>query len=102
MSHHSKIVRLSAVSVLGGCLFITGCRDDAQTGALVGAGGGALAGQAIGGNTGSTLIGAGAGAVAGYMIGNEMDKDKARKDREHHHHHNDDHHHNGHHHDHGD
>lgn len=87
MNKRTRITRACAFSLLCGALLATGCRDDAQTGALVGAGGGALAGQAIGGNTQSTLIGAGAGAVAGYMIGNEMDKDKERKEREHHHHH---------------
>ena len=38
------------------------------------AGIGALAGQAIGGDTEATLIGAGVGALAGYAIGNEQDK----------------------------
>jgi hypothetical protein len=54
-----------------------GCATDAQTGSLAGAGIGALAGQAIGGDTGATLIGAGIGAAAGYMIGNEKDKQEA-------------------------
>lgn len=40
----------------------------------IGAGAGAIAGQAIGGNTEATLIGAGAGALLGYIIGNEIDK----------------------------
>lgn len=34
-------------------------------------------GQAIGGNTTSTLIGAGVGTGIGYIIGNEMDKSRA-------------------------
>ena len=58
-----------------------GC-NNAGVGAGAGAGIGALAGQAIGRNTSSTLIGAGAGAAAGYVIGNEMDKSKAEKDRQ--------------------
>ncbi len=89
------IGRVCSVGLIGGVLLICGCRNDAQTGALVGAGGGALAGQAIGGDTKSTLIGAGAGAVAGYIIGNEMDKDKRRHEHDHHHdhHHDHDHHH---------
>ncbi|MDG2201043.1 MAG: glycine zipper domain-containing protein [Phycisphaerales bacterium] len=102
MNRISRTSRACAVSLLCGALLATGCRDDAQTGALVGAGGGALAGQAIGGNTKSTLIGAGAGAVAGYIIGNEMDKDKERKERERHHHHHDGNHNHDHNHDHDD
>jgi outer membrane lipoprotein SlyB len=58
-------------------LFAIGCESNAESGALVGTGVGALAGQAIGRNTAGTLIGAGVGAGAGYMIGNEADKKKA-------------------------
>jgi hypothetical protein len=63
------IVVVSAV-----LLFNLGCESDAQTGAGLGALGGAGIGQLIGGDTESTLIGAGVGAGAGYMIGNEQDK----------------------------
>src|SRR5262245_32214549 len=49
------------------------CSTNKQTGQLVGAGGGALIGgaigNAIGGNTTGTLLGAGLGAVGGYFIG---------------------------------
>ena len=55
-------------------LTLAGCANTAQTGGLAGGGIGALAGQAIGGDTESTLIGAGVGAVAGYILGNEVDK----------------------------
>ncbi len=68
--------RVSAPVWIGLCAAITllaGC-NDAQSGALLGAGIGALAGQAIGGNTKSTLIGTAVGAGAGYVIGNESDK----------------------------
>jgi len=51
-----------------------GCATHGQTGALGGAGLGALIGQAIGHNTGATLLGVGVGAGIGYIIGNEMDK----------------------------
>jgi uncharacterized protein YcfJ len=68
------ILLVFAVSL--GLAFIAGCENDAQTGALIGAGVGALAGQAIGGDTKSTVIGAGAGAAGGYIIGNEQDKKK--------------------------
>lgn len=56
-----------------------GCESDAQTAGLIGAGIGALAGQAIGGNTTATVIGTAVGAGAGYVIGNESDKNKARE-----------------------
>ncbi len=43
-------------------------------GLLMGAGGGAIAGQIIGRNTESTLVGTAVGTMLGYMVGNEMDK----------------------------
>ena len=43
---------------------------------------GALAGQAIGHDTKSTLIGAGVGAAAGYIAGNEVDKSNLAKQQE--------------------
>ncbi len=55
-------------------LTIGGCQTDAQTGSLFGAGLGALAGQAIGHDTGATLLGTAIGASVGYVIGNESDK----------------------------
>ena len=67
------------VCSLAAGLSLAGCKNDAQTGTLIGAGVGALAGQAIGGNTAGTLIGAGIGAGAGYAIGNEQDKAKAQE-----------------------
>jgi len=59
-----------------------GCATQGQTGALGGAGLGALIGQAIGHNTAGTLIGAGIGTGLGYIIGNEMDKADAKKRQE--------------------
>ena len=59
-------------------LACAGCETAGQTGALTGAGIGALFGQAAGGNTEATLIGAGVGTGIGYIIGNEMDKQEAR------------------------
>lgn len=63
------------------------CESGGQTSAVVGAGFGALMGQAIGGNTSGTLVGAAVGTGAGYMIGNERDRqgareEQARRDRE--------------------
>jgi len=49
------------------------------TGLLLGAGGGALAGQAIGRDTESTVIGTTIGTLVGYMVGNEMDKGQGRE-----------------------
>jgi hypothetical protein len=57
----------------------TGCKSQGQTGALIGTGIGALAGQAIGGDTGATLVGAAVGGGIGYIIGNEKDKEHAKK-----------------------
>ncbi len=71
-----SVIILMIVAVSLGLVFAAGCESDAQTGALIGTAIGAGAGQAIGGDTESTLIGAGIGAVGGYMIGNERDKNK--------------------------
>ena len=43
-------------------------------GVIVGAGGGALLGQAIGRNTQSTVVGTAIGSVVGYLVGSEMDR----------------------------
>ena len=63
---------LGSTALLGGC-------SDAQAGALLGAGIGALAGQAIGHDTKGTVIGTAVGAGAGYIIGNESDKGKQHR-----------------------
>lgn len=64
-------------------LFGAGCATSGQTGALTGAGAGALIGGLANmhGSWGATaLIGAGVGAGVGYLIGNEKDKkDAARR-----------------------
>ncbi len=70
---------LLTLAMLISTVFVTGCETKAQSGALVGAGAGALAGQAIGGNTTGTLIGAGVGAVGGLLVGNAMDKSDEKK-----------------------
>jgi hypothetical protein len=73
--------RSAAVAVLAGAMGMStvGCETKAQTGALVGAGGGALLGGAIGSLSHSragagAAIGAGVGALGGYLVGNEADK----------------------------
>ena len=67
---------LAAVAVSIVLVFSAGCESDAQTGALIGTGIGALAGSAIGGDTEGTLIGAAVGGGGGYLLGNEGDKKK--------------------------
>jgi len=71
----NRITRvLGILALAGSAITLTGC-NDAQAGSLLGLGLGAVAGQAIGGDTAGTLIGAGVGAGAGYIVGNELDKD---------------------------
>jgi hypothetical protein len=72
-----------AAALLVGLVGLTGCANNAQTGALIGGGAGAGLGAIIGnqsrGRSGEgALIGAGVGAIGGYIIGNEMDKDQQR------------------------
>jgi len=61
--------------------FLTSCahyppdRYNTQKGALIGAGTGALLGQAIGRNTEGTLIGIAAGTILGGLVGNAVDQD---------------------------
>ena len=87
MNHRFSPTRLRAVRLalaavlLAGAGLLSGC-NDAQAGALLGAGIGALAGQAIGHDTKATLIGAAVGTGAGYIIGNESDKAKRGPSRE--------------------
>lgn len=68
----------AAALLITGLVLVAGCVDDGGNNALLGAGLGALAGQAIGNDTEGTLLGAG----VGYIIGNEMDKadQEANKD----------------------
>src|SRR5436853_1036156 len=77
----NRCLKAAAVAVLAGAMGISsvGCESKAQTGALIGAGGGALVGGAIGSLSHSragagAAIGAGVGALGGYLVGNEADK----------------------------
>lgn len=66
--------------VLTGCQYPNGEPNNTGTGALIGAGAGALMGAAIGGprNGGAgALIGAAAGAITGGLIGNSIDQEQA-------------------------
>jgi len=69
-------VAVAALISLGGCAS-TGTTKTTD-GALIGAAGGALIGQAIGHDTGSTLAGAAIGGLAGAAIGHNEEK-KERK-----------------------
>lgn len=76
-----KIVNIKNLLVAGATVVLmTGCAQpgpEAKNDALIGAAGGALVGQLIGGSTQATLIGAGVGAVAGGAYGHS--KDEANK-----------------------
>jgi hypothetical protein len=78
-----QITKISvAAALIMSIIIITGCQNDAQTGAALGAAAGAGIGQLAGGDTESTLIGTAIGGGAGYIIGNESDKRKAQTERE--------------------
>jgi hypothetical protein len=64
------ITTLSVAAILS--VSLIGCTKT-QEGAGIGAAVGALAGQAIGGDTGATLIGAGAGAIIGGAVGSDQE-----------------------------
>lgn len=68
-------------------ILVAGCAStgqyNTQKGAAIGAGIGAIAGQAIGQDTESTLIGTGVGALLGTIVGNYEDQRAANlSDRE--------------------
>ena len=67
-----KLINAASASILV-ALALAGCEatqeQRAGTGALIGAGTGAVAGQVIGRNTRSTVVGAGAGALLGAVVG---------------------------------
>jgi len=79
---NKAVFGLLTVAVVILTVFMAGCDTAGESGTLIGAGGGALAGQAIGHNTTGTLIGAGVGAIGGYVVGNEMDKSNAKKQQQ--------------------
>ena len=69
------ILTLTLSFFLVSCVHYPPDRYNTQAGAAVGAGAGALIGQAIGGNTESTLIGLAAGTIIGALVGNAVDQD---------------------------
>ena len=72
---NKSIIGLTIATIATGSLI--GCTKT-EEGATMGAIVGALAGQAIGGDSKGTLIGAGAGALLGGAIGNDQAKKQQR------------------------
>jgi len=73
-------MKLNFAFLLSALVFLSACAEpmsNAQKGALFGAVGGALAGQAIGKDTKGTLIGAASGAAVGGGVGYYMDRQEA-------------------------
>ncbi len=75
MKNYSVILTLTLSFLLVSCVHYPPDRYNTQAGAATGAGMGALIGQAIGGNTQSTLIGLAAGTILGALVGNAIDQD---------------------------
>jgi uncharacterized protein YcfJ len=77
----TRILTTAAIGLalvgLSACTNPDGTRDNRMTGATVGAIGGGLAGNIVGGDSRSTLIGAGLGAATGAVIGNQSDRQQA-------------------------
>ncbi len=67
-----------AIALCASLTLVGGCKNDAQTGALLGSAIGAAAGAGIDSNNRGrgAAIGAGVGGASGYIIGNERDKNK--------------------------
>jgi uncharacterized protein YcfJ len=75
------VVAISVMLVMtAGLVFVSGCENDAQTGALMGtalgAGAGAIIGHQSGNGGAGALIGGAVGGGGGYLVGNESDKKK--------------------------
>lgn len=73
--YHLVILMLALPLLLVSCAYYPYGRYNTQAGAVIGAGTGALIGQAIGGNTEGTLIGLAAGTILGALVGNAVDQD---------------------------
>jgi outer membrane lipoprotein SlyB len=69
------VLFLSIMILSASCATIPEDRYNTQKGAAIGAGIGALLGQAIGRDTEGTLLGAGIGTVIGAIAGNAVDQD---------------------------
>lgn len=83
--NNRNITRALVLTVTASAVFLTGCADMAmsptQKGTAVGAGVGAVAGAAIGGDGKGAAIGAGLGALGGYVWSKHMADKKAAMER---------------------
>lgn len=70
-----SIIIISLIFLSISCATVPQDRYNTQKGAAIGAGIGALLGQAIGRDTEGTLLGAGIGTVVGAIAGNAVDQD---------------------------
>ena len=70
-----SILLVSIIFLSVSCATVPQDRYNTQKGAAIGAGIGALLGQAIGRDTEGTLLGAGIGTVIGSIAGNAVDQD---------------------------
>ena len=70
-----SVIILCVMLLSVSCATIPEDRYNTQKGAAIGAGIGALLGQAIGRDTEGTLLGAGIGTVVGAIAGNAVDQD---------------------------
>ncbi len=75
---HRGPLAASFAGLLAATTMLGGCSNRAHSGALIGAGVGAVAGQAIGRNTESTVGGALIGAGVGYAIGSDYERVRHR------------------------
>jgi surface antigen len=73
---------LLAILFLAGCSTYDRMSRKEQTGTVVGAGGGALIGQAFGSSTGGKLLGAAIGGVAGALVGQQVGKYLDNRDQQ--------------------
>ncbi len=71
-----KMIKLAACSAILASATLVGCATNEDTGTVVGAGAGALAGYAIAPHSAlGPVIGAGAGAIVGNQVGRNMDRE---------------------------
>jgi hypothetical protein len=73
--YHKFILTIALSFLFTSCATVPYDRYNTQKGAAIGAGAGALIGQAVGGNTEGTLIGLAAGTILGALVGNAVDQD---------------------------